>query len=170
MRVRSLGWEDPLEIEMATHCSILTWEIPWTEELGGLQSMGSQVKWSRSVVSDSLLPHGLEPTELLSPWDFPGKNTGVGCHFLLQGIFPTQGLNPGLPHCRQALYSLSHRGVYRFTGVGYNLAATPPPSLPITLLTPSEVPRDSDMCWTSICPFNPLLGRASRLLCWLFCL
>ena len=35
---------------------------------------------------------------LLRPWDSPGKNTGVGCHFLLQGIFPTQGLNPGLPH------------------------------------------------------------------------
>ena len=36
-------------------------------------------------------------------WDFPGNNTGVGCHFLLQGIFPTQGSNPGLPHCRQML-------------------------------------------------------------------
>ena len=40
----------------------------------------------------------------------PGKNTGVGCHALLQGIFPTQGLNPGLPHCRQILYHLSHQG------------------------------------------------------------
>ena len=40
--VRSLGWEDPLEKEMATHSSILAWEIPWTEELGRLQSMGSQ--------------------------------------------------------------------------------------------------------------------------------
>ena len=37
------------------------------------------------------------------PWDSPGKNTGVGCHFLLQRIFPTQGSNPGLPHCRQTL-------------------------------------------------------------------
>ena len=46
-----------------------------------------------SVVSDSLQPHGLWPTRLLCPWDFPGKNTGVGCHFLLQGIFPTQGSN-----------------------------------------------------------------------------
>ena len=44
-----------------------------------------------------------------SPWDSPGKNTGVGCHFLLQGIFPTQGSNPGLPHCRQTLYRLSHQ-------------------------------------------------------------
>ena len=43
----------------------------------------------------------------------PGKNTGVGCHALLQGIFPTQGLNPGLPHCRQPLYSLSHQGSCR---------------------------------------------------------
>ena len=41
--------------------------------------------------------------------DSPGKNTGVGCHALLQGIFPTQGLNPGLPHCRQILYHLSHQ-------------------------------------------------------------
>ena len=40
--VRSLGWKDPLEEEMATHSSILAWRIPWTEELGGLQSMGSQ--------------------------------------------------------------------------------------------------------------------------------
>ena len=42
MQVQSLGWEDLLEEEMATHASILAWEIPWTEEPGGLQSMGSQ--------------------------------------------------------------------------------------------------------------------------------
>ena len=42
--------------------------------------------------------------------DSPGKNTEVGCHALLQGIFPTQGSNPGLPHCRQILYCLSHQG------------------------------------------------------------
>ena len=40
--------------------------------------------------------------------DSPGKNTGVGCHALFQGMLPTQGLNPGLPHCRQTLYQLSH--------------------------------------------------------------
>ena len=49
-----------------------------------------------SVVSDSLQPHGLYPARFLCPWDFPGKNTGVGCHFLLQRIFPTQGSNPCL--------------------------------------------------------------------------
>ena len=69
-------------------------------------------KWSHLVVSNSLQPHGLQSTRLLGPWDFPGKNTGVGCHFLLQGIFLTQGSNPGLPHCRQTLYHLSHRGSF----------------------------------------------------------
>ena len=43
---------------------------------------------------------------------FLGKNTGVGCHFLLQGTFLTQGSNPGLPHCRQVLYHLSHQGIH----------------------------------------------------------
>ena len=47
---------------------------------------------------------------------FPGRSAGVGCHFLLQGIFPTQGLNPGLPHCRQMCYHLSHQGShYKFS-------------------------------------------------------
>ena len=49
-------------------------------------------------------------TKLLHPSDFLGKSTGVGCHFLLQGLFPTQGSNPGLLHCRQTLYPLSHQG------------------------------------------------------------
>ena len=65
---------------------------------------------SCSVMSDSLLPHGLQPARLLCPWDSPGKNTGVGFHALLQGIFPTQGLSPGLPHCRWIIYQLSHKG------------------------------------------------------------
>ena len=59
---------------------------------------------SHSVVSNSLQPHGL-----YSPWNSPGRNTGVGSLSLLQGIFPTQGLNLGLPYCRQILYQLSHR-------------------------------------------------------------
>ena len=66
-------------------------------------------KWSCSVVSDSLRPYGLQPTRLLHPWDFTGKSAGVDCHFLLQGIFPTQESNPGLPHCKQTLYRLSHQ-------------------------------------------------------------
>ena len=50
------------------------------------------------VMSDSLQPHGLSPARLLCPWDSPGKNTEMGCHFLLQGVFPTQGSNLDLPH------------------------------------------------------------------------
>ena len=54
-------------------------------------------------------PHGLH-----SPWNSPGQNTGLGCLSLLQGILPTQGLNPGLPHCGQILlYQLSHNKTYR---------------------------------------------------------
>ena len=59
----------------------------------------------KSESEDSLRPH-----ELYSPWNSPGQNTGVGSRCLLQGIFPTQGSNAGLPHCRQILYQLSHQG------------------------------------------------------------
>ena len=64
-----------------------------------------------------------QPTRLLYPWNFPGKNTGVGCHALLQGLFPIQGLNPGLSHCRWILYHLSHEGsanYQRNTNKNYN--------------------------------------------------
>ena len=60
---------------------------------------------SHSVTSDSLPPLGL-----YSPLHYPSQNTGVGNLFLLQGIFPTQGSKPGLPHCRWILYQLSHKG------------------------------------------------------------
>ena len=127
--IQSLGWEDSLEKGIATHSSILAWRIPWTEEPGGLVSMGSQRvrhNWatntftssvcfllesfyseseSSSVVCDSLRPLGL-----YSPWNSPGQNIGVGSLSLLQAIFPTQGLNLGLLHCRRNLYQLSHKG------------------------------------------------------------
>ena len=61
-------------------------------------------------MSDSLRPHRQQPTRLLCPWDSPGKNTGVGCHFPLQRIFLTQGSNPGLLYYRQILHHLSHQG------------------------------------------------------------
>ena len=67
-------------------------KFPWTPLSG-----------SRSVLSDSLRPHGL-----YNPWNSPGQNTGVGSLSLLQGIFPIQGSNPGLPHCRRIIYQLSH--------------------------------------------------------------
>ena len=66
--------------------------------------------FSCSVMSVSLQPHGLQLARLLCLWDSPCKNTGVGCHALLQGIFLMQGSNPGLPHCRRILYQMSHQG------------------------------------------------------------
>ena len=71
------------------------------------------VSESRSVMSDSLRLHGL-----YSSWNFPGQNTGVGSRSLLQGIFSTQGLNPGLQHWRRILYQLSHQGSTGETNVG----------------------------------------------------
>ena len=63
------------------------------------------MRWQELLSRDSLQPHGLH-----SPWNSLGQNPGVGSLSLLQGIFPTQGLNPGLLHCRQTLYQLSHTG------------------------------------------------------------
>ena len=60
-------------------------------------------KQIRSVVTNSLRPHALQPIRLLYPWDSPGKKTGVGCHFLFQRIFPTQGSNMHLLFGRQIL-------------------------------------------------------------------
>ena len=62
-----------------------------------------------SVLSDSLRPHGI-----YSPWNSPGQNTGVGSFSLLQGIFPTQGLNSGLSHCRWILYQLRNKGSSKY--------------------------------------------------------
>ena len=64
----------------------------------------------RLVVFNSLQPYGLWPSRLLCLWDFLGQNTGGSCHFLLQGIFPNQGSNLGLRHCRWILYQLNHQG------------------------------------------------------------
>ena len=195
--VPSLGWEDPLEQDVATHSRILAWRIPWTEEAGGLQSLRSQRAghawatkhraglvhlvlvifvvisskrefpsgpevwtlcshcrrprfnpWRRmkilqampsspppppkkklgkkvgintcmlpccvSVVSNSFAtPWTVEPARLLCPWDFLGKNTDVGCHFLLQGIFLTQELNSQLlylSHWQAGFILLHHLG------------------------------------------------------------
>ena len=72
---------------------------------------------SCSVVSNSLQPHGL------SPWNSPGQNAGVGSFSLLQGIFPTQGSNPGLLHYRLILYHLSHKRSTIWEWVAYPLSS-----------------------------------------------
>ena len=79
----------------------------FTSTLFILTSVAELMAWqseSHSVMSDSLPPHGY------SPQNSPGQNTGVGSLSLLQGIFPTQGQKPGLPHCRGIFYQLSHKG------------------------------------------------------------
>ena len=132
--VRSLGREDPLEKEMATHSGILAWRIPWTKELCGLQSMGRKESdtterlhfhFCQRCEDDRLLSSLYKntvcvilyffktcPYDMLSHFscvwlflalwtvahqaslsmDFSGKNTGVGCYFLLQGIFPKNNI------------------------------------------------------------------------------
>jgi len=119
-----------LEKEIATHSGFLSQKIPWMEEPGGLQSVGSQKVW-RSWVTEhylpqhsillkcvlclvpqscpTLWPYGLLGCQAPLSMGFSGKNTGVSCHALLQGISPTQGSNPGLSHCRQIFYCLSHQ-------------------------------------------------------------
>ena len=84
----------------------LTLPLPQTEALyteEETEDRRSESK-SHSVVSNSLRPHGLN-----SPWHSPGQNIGVDSLSVLQGIFPTQGLNPDLPHCKWILYQLSHK-------------------------------------------------------------
>ena len=84
-------------------------QSPYLSPLSPLPSRKHGV--SRSVMSDSLQPHGPQPTSLLCPWDSAGKNTGVNCHFLLQGIILTRGSNPhllSLLHCKVDSLPLSH--------------------------------------------------------------
>ena len=102
-------------------------------------------------------------SRLLCPWDSPDKNTGVGCHFLLQEIFPSQGSNPGLPHCRGILYHLSHQG-----SPGYKVTCqTMPHVLQNENLKKGQLGTPLVVQWLIICPpmqgtwvWIPSLGRA----------
>ena len=79
-----------------------------------------------SVMSNSLWPHGLEPARFLCPWDFSGENTIAGCHFLLQGIFPSQGSNLCLLHWLLLLRRFSR---VRLCATPQTAAQQAPPSL-----------------------------------------
>ena len=87
------------QVAKDSHCT------SWVAILGAESSLYRKESQSCSIVSDSLRPHGLS-----SPWNSPGQNTGVCSLSLLQRIFPTQGSNAGLLHCRWILYQLSHKG------------------------------------------------------------
>ena len=86
-----------------------------------LEESGEESKYTKrdSVDTQSCLtlcdPTHCSPPGSSGPWNSSGKNTGLSSHSLLQGIFPTQGLNPGLLHCRQILYHLSHQGSPKYT-------------------------------------------------------
>ena len=92
---RSWSGKNQGQEKMATEDDIVGWH----------HRLNEHVSESYSAVSKSLQTHGL-----YSPWNSPGQNTEVSSLSFLQGIFPTQGLNPGLPHCRWILYQLSHQG------------------------------------------------------------
>ena len=122
-----------VKVKSLSHARLVT--TPWTAAYQDPLPMGfsRQEYWSgvplpspkcyMLVTSDSLWPHGLQPARLLCPWDSPGKNTGVGCHALLQRIFPTQGSKLGPFHCRQVLYSLTHQQV-NVIWIGANLSCS----------------------------------------------
>ena len=98
--VQSLGWENPPR--RPCHSAAVA---PGTDHRPVSARSCPLPKRKSLVVSDSLPPHGL-----YSPWNSPGQNTDLGSVSLLQGIFPTQGSNPGLLHCSQILNQLSHKG------------------------------------------------------------
>ena len=78
----------------------------WVEKHPFLQPHGLEIY----KIEDISILRVLVRLKIFCLWNSPGKNTGVGSHSFLQGIFLTLGLNPGLPHCRQILYCLSHQG------------------------------------------------------------
>ena len=92
----------------------IAWVEKETQETSNVAAPGRETGWLGvdchcHLVTKSCLAL-FRPARLLCPWDSLGKNTGAGCHFLLQGIFPTQGLNLCLLHCRWILLPLSHQG------------------------------------------------------------
>ena len=108
-----------LESEVAQSCPTLCNPVdcspPGSSAHGILQARILErvaISFSKSEVKS----HSCDPHGLYRPRNSPGQNTGVGNCSLLQGIFPTQGSNPGLPHCRWILYQLSHKGSPRILG------------------------------------------------------
>ena len=113
----TLHWV-PLELKPGT--STRTQKVKFQGELHRIR-MAQAVVCAQSLRRVWLLqPHGLWPASLLCPWGSPGKNTGGGCHALLQGIFPTQGSNPHLLHCGRILCHLSHQGIARWAPHKHN--------------------------------------------------
>ena len=115
-----MGWEGRWEGGSGWGTHVQPWLIHvnvWQKPLQYSKVIGLQLKFKKNIFlkdseseSCSVASDSLQSYELYSPWNSPGQNTGVGSRSLLQGIFPIQGSNPGLPHCRRILHRLSHQG------------------------------------------------------------
>ena len=115
MQVQSLGWEDPLEVGMATQSSILAWRIPWTEEPDGLQPIGLQrvrhdwSYWARARARAHTHTHTHESYYSCNYWPmgFPGGSDGKGsaCNAGDLGLIPGLGRSPGEGNGYPLLYS-----------------------------------------------------------------
>ena len=110
---------------------------------------------SRSVMSDSLQPHGLQHASILCPWDFPSKITGVGCHFLLQGIFPTRDQNCIFCIGGQILYHCDGWKVLNSEGKT-RLVGSPQQPL-ITWDSVNHIPLPWGLCSRGAAPCAPAL-------------
>ena len=105
----------------------------------------------------SCCPPLCDPTRLLCPWNYPGKNTGVGNHSLLQGIFPTQRLNPSLLHCGQILYHLRHqRSPFLLVDPNFHFFSSVW-SFPLTLLMGWLVGNGFCFCFVLFCFYLKML-------------
>ena len=127
-------WEPQISSQSLNNSELGHWFLPGESE---------SESECHSVVSSSLQPHGL-----YSPWDSSGQNIGSGSFSLLHRIFPTQGSNPGLPHCRQILYQLSHKGsplVWSLLDLSSTLAMEKP-SYPL-LIACSHSQRTQRVFW-----------------------
>ena len=111
--IKILGSQVPLWTPNRSYINnlIFTWFNLYLSNLSNFSPEAIIKCGSHSVKSDSLRPRGLQPARLLCQWDFLGKNTGMGFHFLLQGIFPIQGSNLHLLHWQADFFlPLSHQG------------------------------------------------------------
>ena len=96
-----------LFIVVVTHFQL---SVNFSNSFGSIQGFLGGINDKVKVKVAQSCPILCDPMKLYSPWNSPGQSTGVGSLSLLQGVFPTQGSNPGLLHCRQILYQLSHKG------------------------------------------------------------